>query len=143
MSQSVTLTLPDRLFAPIERTARATQQPIESLLLTTLLASLPPLEGLSADLMQELTQLELLDNDALRKVMLETMPTEKHRALEALLYRNQAGTLSAAEHAELDELQREADRLMLRKARAAVLLRFRGLRVPALAELRQLTMPTS
>jgi len=38
-------------------------------------------------------------------------------------------------HGALDHLQREADRVMLRKARAAVLLRFRGFRLPTLEEL--------
>jgi hypothetical protein len=36
-------------------------------------------------------------------------------------------------------LQQQADLEMLHKARAAVLLRFRGMRVPTLAELGQLT----
>ena len=40
----------------------------------------------------------------------------------------------------LTSLQRAADRVMLRKARAAVLLRFRGERPPTLTELRQLTI---
>ena len=136
MSQSVTLTLPDKLFAPIERIARATKQPVESLLLTALQASLPPLDELPAPLAQELAQLEGLDNDALRAALLETAPVEKHRELEALLHRQQAGLLSGAEWARLDALQEEADRLMLRKARAAVLLRFRVARVPSPAELR-------
>jgi hypothetical protein len=40
---------------------------------------------------------------------------------------------------KLAALQNEADRVMLCKARAAVLLRFRGRRLPTLAELRKLT----
>jgi hypothetical protein len=39
-------------------------------------------------------------------------------------------------------LQQQADMVMLRKARAAVLLRFRGRRLPTLAELaRQTNLP--
>ena len=50
------------------------------------------------------------------------------------------GILANSEQEQLTYLQRAADRVMLRKARAAVLLRFRGERLPTLTELRQLTM---
>jgi hypothetical protein len=43
----------------------------------------------------------------------------------------------------LRELQGRADLVMLRKARAAVLLRFRGRRPPTLAELGQMTSSLS
>ncbi len=142
MSQTVTLTLPDRLYQPVQRIARATRQPVEAVLLAALQASLPPLDGLSADLAQELAGMELLDNDVLRQMLLETVPTYQQQALEELLRRNQAGELTQAEHEQLTSLQHAADRLMLRKAHAAVLLRFRGQRIPALAELRQLTITT-
>jgi hypothetical protein len=46
-----------------------------------------------------------------------------------------------AEREQLTILQHQADLVMLRKARAAVLLRFRGKRVPTLAELSQLAAP--
>ncbi|HZF38491.1 MAG TPA: hypothetical protein VE715_06695, partial [Blastocatellia bacterium] len=72
MSQTITLTVPDRVFQPIQRVAEATDQPIEALLLTALEASLPPLEGLPPGLMDELTELERLDDQALWRVMAET-----------------------------------------------------------------------
>ena len=49
--------------------------------------------------------------------------------------------LTDAEREQLALLQQLADLVMLRKARAAVLLRFRGKRVPTLAELSQLAAP--
>ncbi len=47
-----------------------------------------------------------------------------------LLDRNQEGTLTDAERAELAVLRTEADCFMLRKAQAAALLRWRGHYVP-------------
>jgi hypothetical protein len=91
-------------------------------------------EGLA----QELAALDSLDNNALRWMLLETMPGDQRQELEELLHRNQAGELTQAERERLACLQRAADRVMLRKARAAALLRFRGQRIPTLAELRQL-----
>jgi predicted transcriptional regulator len=141
MSHAVTITLPDRLFEPIQRIAQATHQPLEMVLLTALQASLPPLEGLPAELVQELAGLEGLDDEALRKVMLEQVPEDAQEEIEELLGLNQAGTLSDVDGERMAVLQRLADGVMLRKARAAVLLRFRGRRVPTAAEMRGETTP--
>jgi hypothetical protein len=140
MTQTITLDLPDKLYEPIQRIAQATNRSVEAVLLTALQTSLPSLEGLPEDLTQELAGLETLDNDQLRQILLELVPFDQQQQLEALLQRNQAGELTEAERETLAYLQKEADRVMLRKARAAVLLRFRGQRVPTLAELRELTI---
>jgi hypothetical protein len=139
MPQTITLTLPDDVLQPVQRVAQATQQSVEELLVTALQAALPTLEGLPPDVMQDLVALESLDDQALWRVMLETVPLDQQHRLHDLLFRNQAGMLTASEHAQLSGLQQQADLVMLRKARAAVLLRFRGKRVPTLAELSQLT----
>jgi hypothetical protein len=102
-------------------------------------AVLPALEGLPPDVLQHLVALEFFDDHALWRVMLETVPRDQQHRLHDLLIRNQAGMLTASEHEQLAVLQQQADLLMLHKARAAVLLRFCGKRVPTLAELSQLT----
>ncbi len=143
MTQTITLTLPDKLYEPIQRIAQATNRSVETVLLTALQTSLPSLEGLPEDLAEELSELEGLDNDRLRQILLETVPIDQQQALDILLQQNQSGGLTSSEQKTLDSLQKEADRVMLRKARAAVLLRFRGERVPTLAELRELTINAS
>ncbi len=135
MAETITLTLPERLDDSIRRMAQATQQPVESLLVSALQASLPSLDGLPQDLTQELVSLETLDIRALWHVLAETMDKTHAQELEELLHHKQAGVLSPSQAQRLDELQRAADRVMLRKARAAVLLRFRGQRIPTLGEL--------
>jgi hypothetical protein len=139
MSQNVTLTLPDSVFQPIQRTAQATNQPIEELLVHALQASLPPLEGLPDDVIENLTALETLNDQSLWQVMGETVPAALQRELSELLERQQSASLTVAERERLTTLQRQADLVMLRKARAAVLLRFRGKRIPTPAELSQLS----
>src|SRR5439155_17763029 len=138
MSQTITLTLPDSFFQPIQRTAQATNQPIEELLLHALQASLPPLEGLPDDLRENLTALEMLDDQSLWRVMGETVPAQLQHELSTLLERQQSASLTATERERLTTLQQQADLVMLRKARAAVLLRFRGKRIPTPTELGQL-----
>ncbi len=139
MPQTITLTLPDSFFQPIQRTAQATNQPIEELLLHALQASLPPLEGLPDDVIENLTALETQDDQSLWRVMGETVPAKLQRELSELLERQQSASLTVSEREQLTALQRQADLVMLRKARAAVLLRFRGKRIPTPAELSQLS----
>jgi len=137
MGQTVTLELPQTIYLPVSRMAQATKRPLEDLLVCALKASLPPLDGLSSELVRELVKLERLDDESLWRVMVSRVPAAQQRKLDSLLRKNQAGTLTKREQQKLDRLQREADRVMLRKARAAVLLRFRGHRLPTLEELRR------
>jgi len=141
MPRTITLTLPDDVLQPAQRVAQATQQSIEELLVTALQAALPTLKGLPPDVIQNLTALESLNDQALWQVMLETVLLDQQHRLHDLLARNQEGTLSDSEREQLAILQQQADLVMLRKARAAVLLRFRGKRVPTLAELSKLAAP--
>jgi len=138
MPQTITLTLPDNVLQPVQRVAQATKQSVEELLVTALQAALPSLEDLPPDVVQHLVILESLDDQTLWRVMLETVPLDQQQRLHDLLFRNQAGMLTDTEREQLDLLQQQADLVMLRKAHAAVLLRFRGKRVPTLAELSQL-----
>jgi hypothetical protein len=138
MPQTVTLDLPDNFFRPLQRTAAATSQPVEELLINALKASLPPLDGLPDDVVEDLTALETLEDERLRQVMAETVPVKTQRDIAKLLERQQRGSLTAAEREQLTNLQQKADLVMLRKGRAAVLLRFRGKRIPTLAELNEL-----
>jgi hypothetical protein len=135
MPETVTLTLPENFLQPLKRTAKATKQPIEKLLLSALQSSLPPLEGLPKNVIANLTALETLDDKSLQQVMMETVLIETQKAITKLLDKQKQTALSNAEHKKLSSLQHQADLVMLRKARAAVLLRFRGRRIPTIAEL--------
>lgn len=135
MAQTITITVPDNFILPLQRVAKATRQPLEKLLSNALQASLPPLESLPIKTRQELEKLELLNDKALREVMKETASPALQTKLSNLLSKNQTNSLSPTERKRLTSLQTEADLVMLRKARAAILLRFRGKRVPTLAEL--------
>jgi hypothetical protein len=138
MAHTVTLELPDAVYLPAQRMAEAAQRPLADVLVDALQASLPPLEGLPPALASELVGLERLGDEALWQVMLSQVPTGRQRRLHRLLRKGKTGKLTAAERTELTALQDEADRVMLRKARAAVLLRFRGRPVPTMKELRKL-----
>ncbi|MDI6794458.1 MAG: hypothetical protein QME81_16595 [bacterium] len=142
MAQTVTLELPKTVYLPVSRMARATSRPLENILVCALKTSLPPLDGLPPELVEELVELESQDDESLWQVLASRVPAEQQRKLDRLLRENQAGTVTEQERQKLDQLQHEADRIMLRKARAAVLLRFRGHRLPTLEELRRPTLQT-
>ena len=101
MPRTITLTLADNVLQPVQRIAQATKQAVEELLITALQAALPALEGLPPDVMQHLVALDSLDDQALWRVMLETVPRDQQHRIHDLLLRNQAGMLTASEHEQL------------------------------------------
>jgi hypothetical protein len=124
--QAVTLQLPETIYRSAWRTAKAKKRPIEEVLLTALKSSLPSLEGLSPEITRDLTRLESFTDAQLWAIARSVLPQPQQRRLRHLLRKNQAGTLTRRELQSLDELITESERLMLRKARAYVLLKWRG-----------------
>lgn len=128
---SVTLEIPENIYASAQRTAKAVRRSPEEVLVTVLKTSLPPLEDLPADLTAELTALEHLDDSQLLAVAQSSLPHLQQRKLSRLLQKNQAGKLADREQHALETLAAESERLMIRKARAYALLKWRGLTLPA------------
>jgi hypothetical protein len=124
--QPVTLNLPETIYQSAWRTAKAIKRPVEDILLTVIKSSLPPLEGLPPEVIEELTELESFADAQLSRVAQSTLPEPRQRKLSRLLRKNQAETLTERERHTLDDLISESERLMLRKARAYVLLKWRG-----------------
>lgn len=100
---------------------------------------LPPLDGLPTEIISHLEKLEQLEDESLRIIMLETVPRKTQKQISGLLQKLQAGALTEKELQQLAMLQKQADLVMLRKARAASILHFRGHQLPTLAELQNLT----
>jgi hypothetical protein len=83
----------------------------------------------------DLANLEALPTDSLRQEMQTMLDLERLARYDALLTANKDGVLDEAGQQELAALRLEADRLMFRKVYAALLLKWRGERIPTLAEL--------
>ena len=66
MAQTVTLELPQTIYLPARRMAEVTNRSLEDLLVSALKASLPPLDGLPSELVEDLAELESLDDESLR-----------------------------------------------------------------------------
>jgi hypothetical protein len=138
--QTVPIEVPVSLYRRLERLAKLTNRSLENVVEQTLTASMPPLpDTLSDEVRDNLQALETLDNTALWQVAQSVVSPEHQEEVSLLLEKNKSATITDSERARLFELQTQADLLMLRKAYAYVLLKWRGHRLPTLAELESQT----
>lgn len=131
MTQTLTVTLPTAIYQHLQQMAELTQQPLEQLVRQSIEGNLPPAIGnASPELQPELLAMQRLAVKALRQLAESQVTPEQQARHLALLEKNAANQLSAHERNELAGLRIEADRLMLRKAYALALLRWRGYPLP-------------
>lgn len=126
MTDQIVLTIPDDISARARQIAETTAQPVEQVLIDHLKTLSTPLPALPPDEQAELDALQHLSDDALWTMAQEQMPDDVQARAHVLMDRNTRGLISEEEYAELELLVQRADRLMLRKAEAAVLLQQRG-----------------
>jgi len=127
----ITLQLPDRLYQRLASTAQATQQPLEEVIIHALEVGSPPdWDDVPEEFQADLAALDRLDDAALWTIARSHQPSTEMTRYDVLLDLNQEGRLSDFEKLELTQLRQAADTFMLRKAHAAVLLRWRGHMVP-------------
>jgi hypothetical protein len=127
IDDAITIHLPGSLYRRLERLASLTSQPLERLIVKTLSSSLPPLpDDLTPALRDTLLALESLSDDELQHIAQATMPDTQYDRLTSLRDLQRERSLTIAEQADLDQLMRDANILVLKKAYAAVLLKWRG-----------------
>jgi len=126
MTNPIVLTIPDDISDRAREIAETTAQPVEQVLLDHLKTLSAPLPTLPPELQAELDALKHLSDDTLWTIARDQMPDDTQARAHDLMTRNTRGTISDAEYAELQALVERADRLMVRKAAAAGLLRERG-----------------
>lgn len=95
----------------------------------------PLLDNLPSHVRDALAALEALSDVELRAIMDNGWPEAQSEKLAALRTKLKTSTLSDAEHIDLEQLRQDADLTTLRKAYAAVLLKWRGHPLPTLDEL--------
>jgi len=131
MSRPVlTLELPDDIYERVRRAAKGMNQPVEEALVNIVRAATPSLERVPAEYRAELEGLEDLGDEELWKIVRSRPAPARQRRLERLLVKNERGELTDPERRALDELRSDGDRRMLRRSYAALLLKYRGHRVP-------------
>ena len=135
-TQRVTIELPEPVFRQLVRIAEATQQSVEVLAAQSVLSNLPPsVENASPEMQPELLKMQSLSIEELLAITNAKVEPSQHERHIELLEKNQEGSLTPEERQELTDLRLAADRLMLRKAYAWSVLRWRGHRIAPLKEL--------
>ncbi len=134
---TVTLQLPKEVHERVKRFAKGIGQPVKKTLMKIMEAGLPSLKNIPLEYRSDLVGLEVLSDAELWNVAESEMPETQQRKLNHLLRKNQTGTVTPHENQALDRLRTEANRLMLRKSYAYVLLKWRGHQIPTLVDLMQ------
>jgi hypothetical protein len=135
-TQQVTIELPELILQRLTQLAEATHQSVEVLISQSVLSNLPPSTEIAPpELQPEFLRMQTLSVESLRPIaQAQVDPVQFERHTE-LLQKNEAGNLTPEEREELTNLRVTAEQLMMRKAHAWSLLRWRGQRIPSLEEL--------
>jgi hypothetical protein len=132
----VTLQLPEPVFSYLSQIAAATKRPLEQVVRQSVEGNLPPSVATApVDMREELLSMQAMSVEQLSRLAAQQVPPSDQAHHLALLEKNSAGDLAPAEQRELERLRLSADRLMVRKAYAWSVLRWRGAAMPRLGEL--------
>jgi hypothetical protein len=136
LTQSITIELPEPVMRQLMRIAAATHQPIETLVAQSVLSNLPPsVDNAPPELQADLLAMQTLSiEDLLAIAQAQQEPAQCDRHTD-LLQKNVDNQLTSEERQELSALRQAADHIMLRKAYAWSLLRWRGHKIPAFKDL--------
>lgn len=125
-TQTLTLKVPDPLYARIRHRAEKANRTVEAELLDVLAAAVSGDGDLPPDLAEAIAALALLDDAALWQAARSGLDLTASSRMEELHRQRQSAGLTDGEESELRELVRRYERAMLVRARAAALLRQRG-----------------
>jgi plasmid stability protein len=133
-TQTVTLQIPDELYAQFRQRADRSQRSVEAEVLTVLTEAVSESDELPPELAQAIEPLARLGDREFWEAARGQLPAEVSAELQLLHHKQQRDGLSGPERERADELCLEYDRAMLVRARAAVLLKERGYDVGSLLE---------
>jgi len=137
LMQTLQLELTNDLYQQVKQRAGKTNRTVEAEVIAAveaLLATDDAHLGLSPELAEELAQLPFLDDAHLWQAARQLAITENNERIQALVLKQQSEGLTEAELLETQQLQHYAQRLMLIRAEAAVLLQQRGYDIAALRQ---------
>ncbi len=136
ITQKVTVELPQAIFQQLAQIASATQQPLEILAAQSIASNLPPTpDNAPVEIQTELLQMQMWDDQELLAIAKSKINLAQQQRHTELLEKNQIGEITPGERQELTKLRISADQLMLQKAYAWSVLRWRGHKIAALNQL--------
>lgn len=127
---TLTLELPDDVYAILEQRAAAANRTVEEEIIAILEIAFPPEDDpddpLPDALQETVDSLELLDNPALWEIAQSNRPEAVAAEIETLNQKQQQDALSDEEATKLTELTQEHERLIILRNQALILLKERG-----------------
>lgn len=126
MQKEVVIDLPMFAYEHLQQLASAQQREVGAVASDLILAELPPLPPLPVELEQELAAFTQLSNEVLAVLANSTLSAQEQAQLAQLNEQAQADKLTAAQAVRRQQLLDAYDRILVRRAQAALLLRMRG-----------------
>lgn len=124
--QQVTILLPERVYQQVEKLSQVKQRSVADEVVAVVTAALPEPEALPEALQAELSQLDQFSDKELWHAARMIAPVEKTERMQLLVEKQQLEGLTAVEQEEAALLSQFFNRVMLVRAKAAVLLQARG-----------------
>lgn len=126
MQKEVVIDLPMFAYEHLQQLATSQQRDLRSIASDLILAELPALPPLPVEIEQELAAFTHLSNEVLTLLANSTLSPQELAQLAQLNEQAQASKLSAVQEARRQQLLDVYDRILVRRAQAALLLRLRG-----------------
>ncbi len=124
--QEITISLPEKIYRQMQKQSQESKRSVADEVTAVVAASVPEQAQLPVDLEEELQQLDLFTDDELWRAAQVTAPDDKTTRMQELVDKQQLEGLTDAEKAEAALLSNYFNRVMLVRAKAAVLLQARG-----------------
>ncbi len=126
MSTAITFELPSAAFEQLRSTAHRQNRPVAEVVKDIVLREIPELPALPADVEAELATFSQLSDDLLWLIARNTLTPQQQRELADLNDQAQQRRLMQAEQARQQQLIDAYDRVLVRRAQAAFMLKQRG-----------------
>lgn len=124
--QTITIRLPKTVYQRVQQHAQQKHRSIEDEVVAVVTAALPAIPELPDDITHDLAQMEFLTDDELWQAARITPTAKEAERMQALVWKRQQTGLTANETQEVEQLLTRYNRMMLVRAKAAVLLKTRG-----------------
>ncbi len=131
--QQVTISLPESVYRQVEQLSQAKRRTVGEEVAALVTASFPEQVVLPAELESKLVQLAQLTDEELWRAARLKAPEEKIDRMQTLVEKQQMEGLTAGEKEEAKLLSQFFNRIMLVRAKTAVLLQERGYDIASLS----------
>lgn len=126
MSGEIVIELPPLAYAQLQAMATAQQRAVAAIASDLILAELPVMPALPEDVEQELAAFDQLSDDVLVLLANSSLSAQEQTELAELNEQAQSRGLLPAEDERREHLLARYDRMLVRRAQAALVLRRRG-----------------